>query len=1308
MSSRKHNLRNKSALLSDIPILDFDVAEDDDVEIDLRNSFVGVSEEYLDHGDPTHICGSTSKTYNMMFSFTSMGGKVDHSVNIGPGPYCFRLHGQNYHRLGSLLPVNDAKPKFSQLYVYDTDNEDQNRIDAIRSGSSSRKSSGDSIDPHITQALRTILDENNELVKSYRMVRDRYRSQENQLDNVKLKLVGRRTSDGRTYNLPTASEIAVLIVGDIEQALDERDIVVESRNGDIQQINVLHPKFLSLQYPLLFPYGEDGYHTEILHRDVVDPNTKQHVRLTMREFMAYIIQERPDKFSLIHNSRRLFQQFLVDIFTMIETERMYFFRKKQKLLRCASYENLSNQLKNGNRDASKLGKSIFLPSSFTVGARFMRQNYLDAMTLCKWFGHPDFFITFTCNPKWPEISRFVRKRGLKPEDRPEVLCRMFKFKLDHLIKNLKDNQIFGRVQAVVYTIEFQKRGLPHSHTCLFLHKDDKLLNPERIDDFISAEIPDKDLDPDLYTLVTEHMMHGPCRADNPSCPCTIKGVCTKFFPKKYSNHTTNDSAGYPVYRRREDGKFVENNHVRLNNGFVVPYNSYLLKKYQAHINVEWCNQAGSIKYLFKYINKGLNRVTSKIQVGDRDNEAPSNDEVVDEIKDYYDCRYLSACESSWRILKYEVVYRTPAVERLPFHLPGQQQVVYDEDDDIDDVLNKPSVASTKFLAWMDINKTNDLAKTLTYAEFPTKFVWIAQKRIWQERKRGYAVGRIHNVPRSVGDAYYLRVLLNKVKGPTSWDKLYEYDDIIHPSFRDACFARGLLDDDREYILGLEEIHGWELGNKVRLSFVHLLMSNSMSRPDHVWNETWKFMKDDIEHRQRQLLNNPDLEMRERHIKNLILQDIDAILRKNGSCLSNIASMPLPDLEFLQNHANTLIHDELCYNKDELRMEHENLFSSLTTEQQSVYGKVISAVENNKGGVFFLYGYGGTGKTYIWRTLSAAIRCKGDIVLNVASSGIASLLLPGGRTAHSRFGIPINVDETSVCSITHGSDLAALLGKTKLIIWDEAPMMNKHCFEALDRTLRDILRVSNIPFGGKVIVFGGDFRQILPVITGGTRQDIVNASLNSSYLWDHINVLRLTKNMRLKNGSGSSNTDDIKEFADWILKVGDGRLGGPNDGEAMIDIPDDILIKDCADPIGALVSFVYPSILSNLNNTTYFQERAILAPTHEVVEFINDHLLSLLPGKEKVYLSSDSICESEGLNDNFNESLYSPDVLNGMKLAGLPNHRLVLKVGAPVMLLRNIDQSEGLCNGTRLRIKELGDRAIKVEILTGTNVGQQCH
>lgn len=137
-------------------------------------------------------------------------------------------------------------------------------------------------------------------------------------------------------------------------------------------------------------------------------------------------------------------------------------------------------------------------------------------------------------------------------------------------------------------------------------------------------------------------------------------------------------------------------------------------------------------------------------------------------------------------------------------------------------------------------------------------------------------------------------------------------------------------------------------------------------------------------------------------------------------------------------------------------EHADLVSKLTSEQQSVYDTIMHVVHLNLGGMFSVYGYGGTGKTYIWKTLSAAIRSQGNIVLNVASSGIASLLLPGGRTAHSRFKIPIDINENSTCNIKQGSPLAELIIQCKLIIWDEAPMLHKHCFEALDRTLQDIM------------------------------------------------------------------------------------------------------------------------------------------------------------------------------------------------------------------------------------------------------------
>ncbi|XP_022032451.1 uncharacterized protein LOC110933540 [Helianthus annuus] len=138
----------------------------------------------------------------------------------------------------------------------------------------------------------------------------------------------------------------------------------------------------------------------------------------------------------------------------------------------------------------------------------------------------------------------------------------------------------------------------------------------------------------------------------------------------------------------------------------------------------------------------------------------------------------------------------------------------------------------------------------------------------------------------------------------------------------------------------------------------------------------------------------------------------------------------------------------------------------------------------------------------------------------------------------------------------------------------------------------------------------------------------------------------------------------------------------------------------------LIEFVYPYILDHFNDENFFHQRAILAPKNDVVQEINDRLLSVFPEEEKQYLSSDSICPTEMVNENLDDSLCSPNILNGIKASGLPNHRLVLKVGVPVMLLRNIDQKSGLCNGTRLKAVYLGQRVIQVEIISGSHIGDR--
>jgi hypothetical protein len=242
----------------------------------------------------------------------------------------------------------------------------------------------------------------------------------------------------------------------------------------------------------------------------------------------------------------------------------------------------------------------------------MGQLYQDAMARVRKFGKSNLFVMFTCNPKWKEITDALLS-GQTAKDRPKLVSRVFNLKLDALLKDIKDG-FLGNVIAKIWVIKFQKRGLPHAHILLILDEASKLHTVKDYNSMVLAEIPDPIRHPEEYETITSCMVHGPCGPDVFNAQCMEQGKCKKRYPRSFSEETRCDVDRYPEYRRCQTRNFVDPKMQRVvDNRWIVPYNVHMATKYHVHINMEICSSIFAVKYLYKYVYKGLDHPIAVIE-----------------------------------------------------------------------------------------------------------------------------------------------------------------------------------------------------------------------------------------------------------------------------------------------------------------------------------------------------------------------------------------------------------------------------------------------------------------------------------------------------------------------------------------------------------------------------------------------------------------------------------------------------------------------------------------------------------------------
>ena len=1076
----------------------------------------------------------------------------------------------------------------------------------------------------LLETLRQYIKDNNLLYGQLQTNIDRLRQYSNQnVRDYRIVFLDKVASMPRTYNAPECSEVAVIANSDF---INHRENYKRSvwapvqYNGHLQEIKFNHPAFYPLCYPLFHLLGESGWHVDL------KSNGR---KVTLLDYCKYILQVRDDisnrkkdsiavklEKDIVLCGNALTQQYICDLYIANENNNLEWLRLNQKTIKAEVYCELLEAVH--NKQGQLAGKYIVLPGTHIGSPRWYYGQYQDGMARCRRFHRPDLFITFTCNPNWEEIRNEMKGFELHTNSRPDLIARVFQIKLDAMMDDITKKQLFGKVVGYMYAMEWQKRGLPHAHILIFLDADSRIRTPDEVDKVISAELPHPETHKNLRRIVIERMIHGPCGVMNRKCVCCYaKGICEKGFPKPLSSNTVMTQNAYPEYRRRsvaEGGHyFIHNKTDKLDNSWVVPYNPYLLEKYDAHINVEICSSIKAIKYLNKYVFKGSDKaqiaVTSSAEQhqhtslvssssGGTEKAGGETPEIlIDEIQQYMDCRYIGPCEAAHRIFSFPMHDAKPSIEGLSIHLPDHQSVVYE--DGLEEVVvneGKDNPPHSMLLAYFDavhearipnaikLYEDYKSAAELTYQQMPEHYTLGKSKGkyVWNPRKQSMGdypmLGRMFKVTPKGGkysELYQLRTLLTKRPGIGSFEELRTYNGKTYNTFLETAIAMNLLKEDAEWYRCIKEMCETITNIRyLREAFVMTIFHNAPINPRGLWDSFKEYLCDDYKFKRIKVSEGslpPNAPCTQDDI-DCALHDIEAILQEPiyKKTLDDY-NFPHPDrskedLVSSQLYERQVV-DGIDTNSEKLL--YEQMRATMNAEQLIAIDSLIDALkgikDKNKERCFFLDAPGGTGKTFVLNAFVHYCRSIKKKVIVTAYCGVAANLLIMGRTCHSQFKFPLNQDCTE--GITGTLKATEQLGKdlyeADVVILDEGPMMHKKYWEQLHATCIDLYRRFNpqaknynAPFAGKLIIGSGDLRQCLPVLKHGDRTTIAQSVMNRSHLWPYFKQLHLTVNERvMRNAIGLS--EELRErcitFSRQLLLLGDGKLPFYDEHKKTVDI-----------------------------------------------------------------------------------------------------------------------------------------------------------